>query len=78
MATKITPALSVVVETVPGYSLRFVTNVTVNLTDIEVAKATFGGRWSQAAALKEFSKAPHRFAKCYPGYDMARSFGLVG
>lgn len=77
MATRLETTLSAKVETVRGNKLRFVTNVTVYMSDIEVAKATLGGRWSGPAALKEFARTPGRFARCFPGYDMAQAFGLM-
>jgi len=54
-------------------------NVTIRFGDIVVAAATLGGRYSEAQALGEFKRNPHRFTK-HAGWDTyaeACGHGLV-
>lgn len=53
--------------------VKVVSSVTIKLGDIVVATATFGGKYTQADALREFQKAPHRFS----GTDAALASRLV-
>lgn len=39
-----------------------VTDISVRLGELEIAKATFGGTYRPSDAVKEFRKAPYRFS----------------
>lgn len=56
---------------------RDVTTCNIMVADAVIATGTFGGKFSQEQAVKEFKRAPHRFMKT-DMYAVAVGLGIVG